>query len=277
MTAADRPAADRPAADRPAADPALADDGFVETLPYRIVRPYRGRFEEAVPGDTVRTAIILGWAADVAWQHSALLGFDRDWYTRRGLFWLVRAARLDVLAPIAMNQPVQVSTQVVAYRRIAALRRTQIRDASGARLASLEIHWVMTNERGLPTRVPDEMRRFVADDATFEMLKVCLPDSPANPTTVPFRVHRRDLDPLDHVNNSVYVDYLEAAIAAAGGSESLSRTPRRYEIDFAAAAARDEELVGRAWEDDGAWLYSLRRPDGTELFRGRLTPSPVEE
>ena len=48
----------------------------------------------------MRTAVCLAWLADIAWQHSTLLGFGREWYSERGLFWLVRAIRLDVLRPI---------------------------------------------------------------------------------------------------------------------------------------------------------------------------------
>ncbi len=150
-----------------------------ERLPYRIVRPYRVRFEESTARETMRTAIFLAWAADVAWQHSALLGFDRSWYSDRGLFWLVRAVRLEVLAPIHTYDAVTVSTQVLGFRRIAARRRSDVRDAAGNLLAWLEIDWVMTNERGIPTRIPDEMLDFVDGGATFEMLKICLPDTPA--------------------------------------------------------------------------------------------------
>ena len=63
-------------------------DLLSDRLPYRIVRPYRVRFEEATAAETMRTAIYLAWAADIAWQHSTLLGFDRAWYAERGLAWL---------------------------------------------------------------------------------------------------------------------------------------------------------------------------------------------
>ncbi len=200
-----------------------------------------------------------------------MLGFGRDWYTARGLFWLVRAVRLDVLQPIRTYGNVFVTTQVAGYRRIAARRHSEIRDASSELLASLEIDWVMTNDRGMPTRVPDEMMKFVADHAsTFEMLKVSLPAAPPEADEQTFRVRRRDLDPLDHVNNSVYLDYLEEALEAAGQGALLTRIPRRYEIDFVASAERDNVLVGRTWPLDGGWAYRLSRADGTEVFRAKM-------
>jgi acyl-CoA thioesterase FadM len=250
---------------------AQAASEFGDLLPYRIVRPYRVRFEESTARETMRTAIYFAWAADVAWQHSTLLGFDRDWYSDRGLFWLVRAVRLDILEPIPTYGAALVSTQVLGFRRIAARRRSEVRGPSGRLLASLEIDWVMTNERGIPTRIPDEMLHFVADGATFELLKICLPETPPDATRTEIRVRRRDLDPLDHVNNSVYVDYLEETLEAAGGAELLAATPRRYEVDFVAAAARGDSVVGRAWRAGEGWAFRLSREDGTELFRGRVS------
>ena len=271
--------------ERPSADagPARAADGPdhrldppADRMPYRIVRPYRVRFEESTATETMRTAIYLAWAADVAWQHSTLLGFGRDWYSARGLFWLVRAVRLDVLRPIPTYGEAFVSTQVVAFRRIAAHRRSEVRDGSGELLALIGIDWVMTNERGMPTRVPEEMLRFVSTDtASFEMLKVALPATPPGAFEQGFRVRRRELDPLDHVNNSVYIDYMEEALEGAGQGALLAASPRRYEIDFVASAERGDLLAGRTWPLEDGWAYRLSRDDGTEIFRGRVTrPGP---
>jgi acyl-CoA thioesterase FadM len=263
------------AADHPSggsqAHPDVRPDLLVDRLPYRIVRPYRVRFEESTPAETMRTAIYLAWVADVAWQHSVLLGFGRDWYSARGLFWLVRALRLHVVRPAVTYGEVLVSTEVVAYRRVAARRLSEVRDPSGALMARVEIDWVMTNERGVPTRVPTDFHKFVMNGAsTFEMLKVALPPTPPEAAEGTFHVRRRDLDPLDHVNNSVYIDYLEEALQNAGQADLLASTPRRYEIDFAASAERDDLLTGRTWPIDGGWAYRLSRDDGTEVFRARV-------
>ncbi len=243
----------------------------VDEPPYRIVRPFRVRFEEATVEHTVRSAVLLAWAADMAWQHSSLLGFGRDWYSERGLFWLVRAIRLDVLRPIHVNEQVLMSTRVWGYRRIAARRHSDIRDDAGELLARLEIDWVMTNERGMPTRVPEEMLRFVSDGApSFEMLKVALPETPAGALEQKLTVRRRDTDPMAHVNNSVYLDYMEEALEAAGASQ-VGSVPRTYEVDFVASAEMGDELIGRAWPQVDGWAYRLSRADGAEIFRGLVT------
>jgi acyl-CoA thioesterase FadM len=257
------------------ARPVPAESGadlLVDRLPYRIVRSYRVRFEEATAAESMRTAIYLAWAADVAWQHSTLMGFGRDWYSARDLYWLVRALRIDVHGSVPTYGEAFTTTQVTGYRRIGAHRHSEVRDASGELIAVLEIDWVMTNGRGVPTRVPQEMMDFVADSAsTFEMLKVALPPAPADAAERRFRVHRRDLDPLDHVNNSVYLDYFEEALEAAGRGPMLL-APRRYEIDFVAAAEGGDLLVGRTWPLGDGLAFRLSRDDGTEVFRGTAVP-----
>jgi len=253
---------------------AVATDGervLADTMPYRIVRPYRVRFEESTANETMRTAVYLAWAADVAWQHSTALGFGRDWYTQRGLFWLVRAVRLDILRPIETYASVFVGTRVYGYRRIAARRDCDVCDATGELRARMQVDWVMTNVRGVPTRVPEDMFALVTADApTFELLKVSLPVTPRGAFERRVSIARRDLDPLDHVNNSVYVDYLEEALAAAGADDLLVAAPRRYEVDFASSAGPGDVLVGRAWPHEGGWAYRLSRDDGTEIFRAKV-------
>ena len=247
--------------------PAVLDD----QMPLRIVRPYRARFEESTSKETIRAAIHLAWVADAAWQHSTLVGFSREWYEAQNLVWLIRAIRLDVLRPIAPYSTVMVSTRVAGFRRVASRRESEVFDPSGELLARVQIDWVITNARGIPTRIPAEFLRFVADGAsTFEMLKVCLPEAPSSAVERRFHVRRRDLDPMDHVNNSVYLDYFEEALDLAGQGDLLGVTPRRYEVEYLAAAAHGEPLVDRVWPHDGGWAYRLSREDGTELFRARL-------
>jgi acyl-ACP thioesterase len=243
-----------------------------DQFPYRIVRPYRVRFEEATAQEAMRTAVALAWVADCAWHHSTALGYGREWYTQQGLFWLVRAIQLDMFRPIPTYAQVMVSTRVVGYRRIAARRESELLDLQGELFGRAEIDWVMTNERGLPTRVPVDFHRFVVDaGATFEMHKASLPQVPPDALERRLDVRRRDLDPLDHVNNSVYVDYLEEALEAAGQADLLS-LPRRYVLDFVTAAARGETLVDRAWPHGRGWAYRLCGEDGTEIFRALLEP-----
>src|SRR4051794_37374666 len=101
-------------------DPGLsgASDRPVAGIDNGFVAGYRVRFDEAGPDGRIRTSALLRYAQDVAWRHSEALGFDRQWYVDRGLWWVVRAVDLEVLRPVGMGQTIRVSTAVTGHRRI---------------------------------------------------------------------------------------------------------------------------------------------------------------
>lgn len=242
--------------------------------PLRIVEPYRVRFDEAMPGDRLRSSGFLRYIQDCAWAHSARLGYGRDWYADRGLAWLVRGIDLEIRGDAPLYGTLDVSTEVVGWRRIMARRLSEVRDAAGALVATGRIDWVLVNDAGVPTRLPPEFTvDFGVAMETFEPLKVALPPTPDEAVRLPTVVRRQDLDPMAHVNNTVYLDYVEEAIASAGdeAAASLARLPRRYQLEYLAPAIPGATLVGATWPNDGARAYRLTDEAGTEMLRARFS------
>ena len=94
--------------------------------------------------------------------------------------------------------------------------------------------------------------------------------------SVALNVRPSDLDPLDHVNNAVYLDWLEEALETAGWLEQASALPRTCRLEYLASAARGDavrvELHGRP----ESWQAVIRREDGLELVRAMgATPTPL--
>lgn len=239
---------------------------------------YRVRFDEAGPSGLVRTSALMRYAQDVAWQHSTALGFGRLWYGERGLTWLVRSAELEVLAPIAMGEDVVSGTQVVGQRRVWARRRGEFANADGTLAAWVHTDWVMIDSRGALTRIPEVFgERFRIPDASGQIGRVPLPPTPDGATARTFSVRPHELDPMDHVNNAVYLDWLEdavlAAAAAAGADARIDALPRRYRLEYAAAADAGMAVTDAVWrEASGSWSYRLTAVDGPELFRAAIDP-----
>jgi acyl-CoA thioesterase FadM len=78
---------------------------------------------------------------------------------------------------------------------------------------------------------------------------------------------------MDHVNNAVYLDWLEEAILAENGGDrtDLAAVPRRYRLEYAAAADPGAVLEDAAWgEGDGRWSYRLAGIAGSDVFRATL-------
>ena len=76
---------------------------------------------------------------------------------------------------------------------------------------------------------------------------------------------------MDHVNNAVYLDHLEDAVAAAGGADDVRALPRIVRLEYLVPAGPGDSLVGRVWRADGGWAYHLATTGGGDVLRGRLS------
>jgi acyl-CoA thioester hydrolase len=115
---------------------------------------------------------------------------------------------------------------------------------------------------------------------------------PAPPATVPFeqrlRVQAADLDERAHVNNVVYLRWVQdiatahwGAIAPADAQREVAWVARRHEVDYLNPAVLGDELVVRTWVGQARGLTFERhteilRADGTALARARTLWVPVD-
>jgi acyl-ACP thioesterase len=218
----------------------------------------------------LRSSGLLRYAQDIAWMHSEALGFDRAWYAERSLAWLVRAAAVDVRAPIPMGATIAVSTEVLGYRKVWARRRAEfVVDASLA--ATVLTDWVLVDGRGRLTRLPPVFEsRFPGTQVLEAILRVELPASPSDAVRRRFAVRRHELDPMAHVNNAVYLDWFEESLAAMpDGAQAVGALPRSYRLEYAASAEPDAVVDAATWRDGSGWLHRQSN-DGVDLLRARL-------
>jgi acyl-ACP thioesterase len=235
--------------------------------------PYRVRVDEAGPDGLLRTSVMLRLAQDLAWHHSASRGYGRAWYAERELTWLVRAAELAVLAPIEVGSEIVGTTQVVGWRRVWARRRTEFRDAPGRVVGWTQIDWVLLDRRGAPTRIPVEFEAvFGAPTVRFGLARVSLERPSAGARHASFAVRPQELDPMDHVNNAVYADWLDEAVIGAGDTRATRAIPRLALLEYPAAAGPGTRVTVDAWPDPAGWSFRVRDGSGRDLLRARLEP-----
>lgn len=234
--------------------------------------PLRVRFDEAGADGLLRTSVLLRYAQDLAWYHSARRGFDRDWYREHGLTWLARAAEVAVGGEIRVGDEVTGTTRVVGWRRVWARRRTDFVDAAGALIGYTHVDWVLLDARGAPTRIPVDFQPvFGAPDAPFPLARVPLAEPPPEAIPSRFTVRPQELDPMDHVNNAVYADWLDEQVIAAGGLADVRTIPRLARLEYARAAEAGSSVEAVTWRDeDGGWSCRIADAAGTELLRARL-------
>ncbi|MCI0583648.1 MAG: thioesterase [Chloroflexi bacterium] len=261
----------------PTLDPGLAgsQDRPVVGIDNGFVAGYRVRFDEAGADGQMRTSSLLRYAQDVAWRHSEDLGFDRSWYTERGRWWVVRSVELDVIAPVAMGRILRVATAVVGHRRIWARRRGEFRLADGTLAAVAATDWVIVDERGRIVRIPGDFGdAFPNIELQDDIIRVAPPPTPTDAARLILRVRPQDLDPMGHVNNAVYLDWVEEALAEARAESAATAIPRRVALEYAASAEPGDTLEVAAWPVEaasGGWWVRLTRPaDGAEALRARV-------
>jgi acyl-CoA thioester hydrolase len=231
---------------------------------------YRVRFDEAGPDGLARTSGLLRYAQDVAWRHSEAVGLDRTWYAERGLGWVVRAAQLEVQRPVPLGAELAVTTEVLGFQRIWARRRAECRLADGSLAAWVETDWVVLDGRGRLARVPQELiERFPTPAPPTPLVRVPQEPPPSGARTLELQVRRQDLDPMNHANNAVFVDWIEETL---GPAQVVEAYPRRYRLEYAAAAMPGVTLRAAAWRasDDAGWHVRLTAPDGTVVLRASV-------
>jgi acyl-ACP thioesterase len=242
---------------------------------------YRIRFDEAGPDGRLRTSGFMRYAQDLAWQHSADLGFGRAWYADRGLTWLVRAAELVIEVAPEMGSVLTARTAIVGIRRVFARRRGEFLLADGTPAGWVHTDWVLIDARGALTRIPSIFpETFGGAELMGSVGRIPLPPTPAAAVHRRFAVRPHELDPMDHANNAVYLDWLEEGIVAAADPAEvqglLSDVPRRYRMEYALAVEAGAKLDGAAWHDDSGWSYRLTGADeGEDRFRARIATGPV--
>lgn len=224
----------------------------------------------------MRSSTYLRYAQEMAWVHSELLGLDRSWYEEHQLTWVVRSLQLEVIAPIVHGQTFTVSTEVVGWRRALSRRRTELCDPDGAVAARVLIDWVGLGPSGRPVRIPDQVVSMLSDSgaATFQPIRAALPPASPDARSHDVTVRSRDIDPMAHVNNATYLEYVEEGLAVAGGAADLVRLPRRYRLEYVTAAELGDRLRGTMWRETTTWAYRLSGDGPRDILRATLETVP---
>ena len=222
------------------------------------------RFDEVGADGCLPPSGYVRYAQDVAWQHSDARGFDRTWYDARRVQWLVRWVEVELVSPARFGSTVAVSTRVIGGRRALARRRTEVRAESGELHAVVLTDWILLGESGRPARVPAESVRC---SRTARHSRRDASPSANNRRTRPsleLRVRPQDLDPMRHVNNARYLDFVDEVL---GGPDPGAR---RYTLEFLRPAAPDEILTASAWRAGVAWSVSIAGAPADQVLRAMV-------
>ena len=246
----------------------------------RIEHQYRVRFDEANAEGWLRPSGLLRYAQDMAWRHSTEAGFDRDWYERRGMNWLVRNVKVSLAEPITYGDVLAIGTKVIGWRHVWARRHTEVRridsEDGGGRdgvVATVETDWVLLTLEGTPARVPPEIIEYFSPGRQFKRDRIVLPEPTAEVTTLATRVRPLDVDPLRHMNNAAYVDMVDDGLSHVPAEQRLE-APNCYRIGYLMAALPGTPVRIDCWPaSPGQIACRISSGDGSELAKALVSHS----
>lgn len=236
-----------------------------------FLQTFRVRYDECGPGGGARASTYLRYLQELAFAHSAALGYPLSWYESQRLFWLMRRVHLVVHDGARYGEELRCTTQVVGMRRVLARRHNVVERADGERVAEAVADWIFTRDGVTMARIPGDfvaafpsLRDSVAPSALHER------PAPAGAGRTVVRIRQSDADAMGHANHPVLVDVLDDAVTRAGGAPAIAAHPRTYDVQYDSAAEAGAELYDVAWQHGGAWWYRLEGAAGRLVAHARL-------
>ncbi|HKB49237.1 MAG TPA: acyl-ACP thioesterase domain-containing protein [Ktedonobacterales bacterium] len=251
---------------------------------YAFVLPLAVRSYEVTSTGQVSAATIFRYLEHVATLASADRGFDSRWYVDHGAAWVVREMQVRFGRLPGIGEELRLATWVSEFRRVQAQREYAICLAGSGRLvARASARWAYVDRvRGLPLRIPPEILGSISVLGHAMSASVWLHSSGAAPTeqaTLSLTARGYESDTQQHINNCVYVDWLDEALRRsyvhAHAHDGKRLAPRLLRIEYARPVrAGDSVEIATAWTPLGARGLSATqeiRHGETGAIAGRAT------
>ncbi|KAA0024408.1 acyl-[acyl-carrier-protein] thioesterase [Antrihabitans cavernicola] len=173
--------------------------------------------------------------------------------------WIVRRTVIDVVRPIVWPSTVQLTRWCSGLSSRWCNMRVRIESDNGG-LIDTEAFWININpDSGMPSRIEEEFMAPMADTATDHRLKwkrLLTEDAPADIADVPFVLRGSDIDPLQHLTNSIYWQPIEDLVRV---KTDLHAAPFRAVLEYMKPIEPGSTINIRSRdESDGlsAWFVS---------------------
>jgi acyl-CoA thioester hydrolase len=234
----------------------------------------------------------MRYAQEAAFDASAAAGYNMDRYEEIDRLWLARETQIEYLHPLRYGDKIQVKTWVVDFRRVRSVRAYEFRhQATGELVARAFTDWVhLELSTGRPVKISPEMKAafFPEGPPPPAPPREQFPDTAPPPGALgqSRRAEWRDIDPAGHVNNTVYLAYVEdcgrQALTACGWPQprlealGLSLAIKSHRIEYRQPALLDDQLELTTWfpgaqGSDLVWHSLITRPDDNARIARAVT------
>ena len=164
---------------------------------------------------------------ETAMRGSADAGFGVEWYSKNHSTWVIHQLTLEHLRAIHYRDEIAITTWVSDIRRVFSHREYVARNvATNEIVARGRANWLHLNPTTMmPMRVPVDIVWLFNPNGVSAVPRTEPRVYPAPRTSREFqmtrRVQRYEADGMKHVNNAIYFDWIEEAIAEAAHPSTL--------------------------------------------------------
>ena len=265
-----------------------------------FTHPFKVRIYELNSSGWISSATCLRYCEQAAMEASESAGYTLERYRELDWIWVVRRTTLEYITPACYGDVINVTTWLSRLARASAFREYLLtRAGDGQVIARAQSRWALINARTLfPIRMPQDMHRIFKPSGKSaleggDFLRIldsyAAPGEAGDPPTPVYisrrRVQRYELDSAGHVNNAVYLDWLEQAVVEACRQgrapwcEGDNPFQVGVQIDYLHPAQDGDEIeirstpVGRTPRGI-LWEHEITRPDdGEKLIRAKTVLS----
>jgi acyl-ACP thioesterase len=203
-------------------------------------------------------------------------GYTMERLAEDGVAWVVQWLRLEVARYPPNGSVLGVTTWARPFERACAWREYLVEDERGFRVAVGTSRWAVVDLRARRmVRLPAHVRAAPVPDRPPALDRGPAALEPALPADLErrFEVRRGDLDAVNHVNNTRYIEW---ALETVPDDVHAGHVPAAFEIAFRREAVWGDCVLARSRRlpgDDGIGFAHELRAEGTgeELARAAST------
>ena len=226
--------------------------------------------------DRLKPSQILDYMQEVAGDHSARMGADRQALIQKGLFWAVIRHRVQITRLPGSGEDITVKTWPMPTTRTAYPRSTIAYDAQGNECFRAISLWVLMDRQTRAMVLPGKSGVTVEGLLTGTELAAPGGILPKDMTNSDRRMVRfTDLDLNGHMNNCRYLDWI---VDLLPGEFHKDRSVRGFTVCYLSEAKENEEL-DLQWElSDGPVLTvnALRSEEAASAGHSRVFSAQVQ-
>ncbi|MCP4681277.1 MAG: hypothetical protein GY864_02975, partial [Desulfobacterales bacterium] len=176
------------------------------------------------PEFKITSSALFQLLQETAVSHSGSVGYGIDTLIKQGEGWVLNKIDMTVFRYPKYNEKIEVTTWSRKIKGVKGLREFEIYSGNEKLVAASSI-WIFVDIiKGKIKRIPKEMNdtyrpeNEIALNQNLDKWKAAMDFIPDHEIDLSIRF--LDYDPMGHVNNSVYIQFLETLICRAAGNQA---------------------------------------------------------